>query len=295
MTLALRAALAAYRWGGFTRGTGVLFDKTPTWLWGGESVTVPTSFGLMTVPLRDHGPRQILVFGHPRNEVHETALLEQLAGRISCAFDIGANVGWYTRVLGSEGARVLAFEPNSKVFPFAQLNARALPNVGVLKVAIGEESGTVTFYEAPSSDLSSASRPVGAPIETKIITLDEFTKTAAIAPEFVKCDVEGGEMQVLRGARQLRQSPDAPVWLIEADERFLLEQGSDYEALEEEVRSTGPVHLFAVDDGGRWSRLSHFHDLRKTRIVNVLLVPERRLSLISGLVNEGSTGWPGPS
>lgn len=280
----LTALTSAYRRGWIRRGAGVVFDRIPTWMVGGSRVSVSTGTGRMTLPLRDHGPRQILVYGHPRNEIRETELLRRLAPRLTCALDIGANVGWYTRVLGAGGARVVAFEPNTQIFPFAQMNARDLPDAVVNKRAVAEQAGHATFYEAPSSDLSSSTRAVGAPVETEVVTIDDLTADGTLVPEFVKCDVEGGEMQVLRGARRFRASEQAPAWLIEADETFLREQGWDYDDLETEVRSTGEIHLFAADQTGTWSELAHFSDLRGTGVVNVLMVPDQRLELVAGLV-----------
>jgi hypothetical protein len=39
-------------------------------------------------------------------------------------------------------------------------------------------------------------------IEIEAVTLDDFTRTAP-APDFIKCDVEGAEAEVFRGAQRL--------------------------------------------------------------------------------------------
>lgn len=285
MSLLLRLVTGAYRSGTLPpRGTGVLFDRTPQWLWGGASARVTTPVGDMLVPIRDHGPRQILVFGQPRNEIHETQLLTNLASRITCALDVGANVGWYTRVLGRAGARVLACEPNRQVLTYLLANCQDLDCVDVLDVAVGRHEGVATFYEASSSDLSSASRPVGRPVDVQVTTVDAIVSAHGVRPDLVKCDVEGGEIDVLQGARQLRGSPDAPLWLLEADERFLLEQGASYDDLQAEVSTPG-LRTFYCDRSGRWVPLARFTDLRGTDRVNVLVVPERRMNLVADMVS----------
>lgn len=281
MSLLLRTVTRGYRKGILPpRGTGVLFDRTPAWIWGGLDVTVDTEFGPMLLPLRDHGPRQILAFGRPRNEFHETKLLGRLAERIECAIDIGANVGWFTLVLGGHGVQVQAFEPNKHVFPYLRSNARDLDRVTVHEQAVGEQVGSITFFEAASSDLSSASRRVGTPVEVEMTTVDTLLNQTNCRPDLVKCDVEGGELQVLRGAKALRASEDAPLWLLEVVERFLVEQGSTYEDLEAETKGSAK---FSVDSTGRWAPLASFADLRGTSR-NVLVVPPGRRDLVADLV-----------
>jgi hypothetical protein len=103
--------------------------------------------------------------------------------------------------------------------------------------------------------------------------------------DLVKCDVEGGEMAVLRGSRSLRHADDPPMWMMEADERFLIETGSSYDEMEQEI-NTAPVAMtkYFVGPDGTWSVLSHLSDLRGTTRVNVVLVPKTKASLVAGLL-----------
>src|SRR5262245_60092872 len=211
----------------------------------------------MQLPLSDHGSRQIMTFGHLLHEVAETNLLRALAARISCSIDIGANVGWYTRILAGSGGRVLAFEPNPRIYPYLSANTEEFESAETLPIAVGDVDGMTTLYSAVSSDLSSTTRRVGTPVEVKTTALDTVVTTDRIAPDLIKCDVEGGEIQVLRGARRLRSGVDPPVWLIEVDERFLAEQGITYEILEQEINGTGKaIRKFWVDANGSWAPLN---------------------------------------
>ncbi len=286
MTLPLRVVLQGYRFGWLKRGAGVIFDNSPTRLWGGDQVTVPTEAGEMTLPVRDHGPRQLLVFGALIHEAAETRLFAALAPRLERAVDIGANVGWYSCLLGHSGlpttAKVIAAEPNPNVKPYLVKNAARYPQILVINEAISDTTGTLTFFAASSSDLSSSTRRVGEPHSIPSITLDDLVERdlGNVAPDLVKCDVEGGEYLVLLGARKVRNAENPPIWMIEADERFLLELGLSYERLEEEVHSASmPLRKFFVGTDGRWTELATFADLRSTKRVNVALVPESRQAL----------------
>ena len=286
-TAMLRLLRLAYRRGVLPqRGSSRLFDKTPTWLWGGEAVDIETFAGPMTVPLRDHGPRQLLLFGELRHERAETALLARLAPHLTNVLDLGANVGWYSCVLATAGlpshARVLAVDPNPTTAPYLAANARRYPQVDALFEAVGEEIGEATFYCAHSSDLSSVSRPVGTPTTVPLITVDHLVASRfESSVDLVKCDVEGGEMAVLRGARSVRSAPRPPIWLLEAYEGFLNASGCSYEALEEELGSIGEHVTKFVADGEGFVELPRLADLRQRLRSNVLLVPESRIPTVA--------------
>ena len=96
---------------------------------------------------------------------------------------------------------------------------------------------------ASNSALSSAQRTVGNPVTVVATKLDDITADDAEV-DFVKCDVEGGEMMVLRGSRELRSREKPPVWLLEANETFLVETGAPYEALHDELSMFGPVGYY---------------------------------------------------
>jgi hypothetical protein len=96
--------------------------------------------------------------------------------------------------------------------------------------------------------------------------------------DFVKCDVEGGEIAVLRGARQVRASASAPIWMIEVDEHFLTEAGNSIEDLMAEILQPqlGEWYLFYLDTSGVAQRVQHLSERRGTN--NVFLVPNIRLN-----------------
>lgn len=74
------------------------------------------------------------------------------------AVDIGANVGYYTRIasqlVGSDGA-VLAFEPMPAAFRVLQLNCADLSNTRLFPVALSDSDSEVVFYVRKNGDTSS--------------------------------------------------------------------------------------------------------------------------------------------
>ena len=155
-------------------------------------------------------------------------------------FDIGANWGLVTSRLaervGPDG-RVVAFEPNAGLLPELREIAARRPNVVVHSVALSDEPGTLELHvpvsppravlreravhamatvAPPSHRQSTAYESVPVDVRRLDDMVDEGLIPSDVA--FVKCDVEGHELAVLRGAEQLLRRAQ-PVILIEIEQR----------------------------------------------------------------------------
>ncbi len=152
-------------------------------------------------------------------------------------YDIGANIGFFSllagRIVGKDG-RVIAFEPDPELGARLRVNVRRndLQVISVEEKAVWFESGTVSFERADPA--TSPDRGLGHivarggddTIQINTASLDDFV-LAAPAPDFLKCDVEGAEVEVFRGAGRLL-TEKRPIILCEmhSDEnrRTLLEE-----------------------------------------------------------------------
>ena len=127
-------------------------------------------------------------------------------------FDVGANLGEYAEVFAWEGATVVAIEPNTAF----RLRLNALSRNSQIKpifCAIGAEKGSATLNVCSHAAYSTLA-PVETDwikdspdyegvkwthaIEVPVTTLDALTEEFGI-PTFIKIDVEGFEIGVLRG------------------------------------------------------------------------------------------------
>ncbi len=124
------------------------------------------------------------------------------------AFDVGANVGFYTLLLaqgvGPEG-RVIAFEPDPANVAYLKkhLSLNKIDNVEIVEAAVSDKEGTAYFSGTGAmGKLSHA----GAPIQS--VQLDNFSR-----PDFIKMDIEGGETAALRGSAKILAERHA-VWFI---------------------------------------------------------------------------------
>lgn len=122
--------------------------------------------------------------------------------------DIGANIGYVARLfcrqVGSFG-RVLAFEPEEGNCSALRHNLKRYEQSTVYDCAIGDMNGTAVLYlnSVSGTGNSLVSHSLGtSQITVCCHTLDSFLEqNPEIKPDWVKIDVEGAELQVLRGMR----------------------------------------------------------------------------------------------
>lgn len=135
--------------------------------------------------------------------------------------DIGANIGFYTCLASSRGKRVLAFEPSNRNLRFLLRNLweNEFRNVEVFPVGLGEQRGLIPLYGfggissvVPGWAQAGRSRFSVVPVTT----LDSIIGTRFQQERLlIKVDVEGFELNVLRGAAAVLKQNPRPTWLIE--------------------------------------------------------------------------------
>jgi FkbM family methyltransferase len=132
----------------------------------------------------------------------------------SLCFDIGANVGQYTADLLLAGARrVVAVEPQAKCLEQLNRKFERDRRVSVIPSAVGPAQGTITMHTSDASQIGScaeewlqavkasgrfAGHDWTTAVEVPMTTLDKLIATHG-RPAFCKIDVEGFELDVLRG------------------------------------------------------------------------------------------------
>lgn len=133
-------------------------------------------------------------------------LVARQRGRV--AIDVGANVGAFAANFSPRFAHVVALEPNPEAFQL--LAERAPANVLAIPIAAGERNGLIKLWRyrdnASTGDRTSRSEslkngqavePGQRPFVARCARLDALPIEGV---DLIKIDVEGAELDVLRGA-----------------------------------------------------------------------------------------------
>jgi FkbM family methyltransferase len=140
--------------------------------------------------------------------------------RGSVAYDIGANYGIHTLLMGRLAGRVYAFEPVPRIFDCLEENVQlnGFSHVSCLRIALSDHIGVSEFHighHAGAGHLADKPESSAKGLTVTVTTLDHFVyDEGQDVPTFLKIDVEGAESKVLHGAeRVLREA--RPVMLID--------------------------------------------------------------------------------
>jgi len=167
-------------------------------------------------------PIEVMNFG--RYEPEETRVIDLLADGARQVLDVGANIGWYAVRFAKRLplANVHAFEPMPMAHAYLQRNVAANgvgSQVCCYNYGLSEVAAASSFFIAPAggtnasllnvSDAKEAHEVIGL-----TLTLDQWTSNQQLAPDFIKCDVEGAELLVFRGGRKTLER-DKPIVFAE--------------------------------------------------------------------------------
>lgn len=154
--------------------------------------------------VKDDIGRAIHTFGLYDLCVSEALWLLLKPGDVVC--DVGANMGYFSTVLSQKVGHagvVHAFEPNPEIIPQLLKNTSERKNIIIHKVGLSDSEGLMSLYAPRSYDgnkgLASLHDTTGEKIaNVELITLDEL----GLNPAVVKLDIEGHELQALKGAEK---------------------------------------------------------------------------------------------
>lgn len=206
----------------------------------------------------------------------EVNTLNRIHGKIrsgDTVFDVGANFGLYclpvSQWIGVDGS-LYAFEPLSGNISLLSrnLSLNSVSNVNIVSSAVSNEhSDTVQFF-CDNQDVSltaSLNVPASAPaIEVKNLRLDDWCVRSNVIPDFIKIDVEGAEMEVLRGAENVLRNHQ-PKLFIEVHGFALPSFGSCIEELRAWLGDLGYVEE-QVEGAGDY--FSSIFEVRKNSVTS---------------------------
>ncbi len=237
-------------------------------------VTVKLDKGFrMKLDLADEEQRKIYFYGH-YHERYEARMVLGLLDRDEVFWDIGANIGYFSLVAATalnNSGQILAFEPGRLAYErlLDNISLNPFTNIKTFQLAVAATEGEAVLYL--SGDIADSSASLyhsgkGQPDRQvcKTISLDKFMVEQGLRPpDFLKIDVEGAELAVLRGAENLIAS-SSPLLLIEMEEKNLRAAGASKAAIQELLGGHGyrATHLRK----GRWRLIDDVAEARGRNI-----------------------------
>lgn len=211
-------------------------------------------------------------------EVEVCRLIQAIVQPGEVFFDVGANVGVYTllaaQLVGTSG-QVHAFEPiaENTATIRAAIQSNMITQITVQQVAVGSHVGILNLFigtpetspewrrdlRAWASRVPSQRRPLQ--IEVPQISLDEYIQQHHLPHvDVIKLDIEGSELEALRGGQHLLSRADAPNLICEISPYLLAQQSLDSRHLTEYLAGFGYTLFHILPDRQRiLHRVRHAH------------------------------------
>ncbi len=217
--------------------------------------------------------------------LHEKATRQRLLDSLRpgmTVLDVGAHVGYYARLAAGAvgpGGRVLAFEPHPRTFAILQDNVRPYHNVALFQAGLSDAPGTAQLYDylmmsasgslhydpdmadlvkqqVNGSDIApriAADFPVQS-YEVALLCADDLLAEMGIEQvDVIKMDIEGAELDALRGLRQTIARSESLLLIMEYNPQALAAFGHAPQPALAEVLSLGFQRVQIIEDDGRLS------------------------------------------
>ncbi|MBI3235889.1 MAG: FkbM family methyltransferase [Bacteroidetes bacterium] len=184
--------------------------------------------------------------------------IEEFKGRNDLTIlDIGASFGFLTMVwsktIASQG-KIYSFEPHPFLFDILNknINDNSISNIcSPFQYLVGDSNSveTLKLMGFTSNKYALSGKTVSEEIQVKQVTIDDFIDCQKVEEiDLIKIDVDGSELQVLKGMRKLLKM-QSPLLVVETSQpavmQWLKAEGyAEQETCENTFHEGNPVNLF---------------------------------------------------
>lgn len=165
-------------------------------------------------------PMEIMNFADYEKE--DMDMMKRFLGKNSVVFDIGANIGWCALGLSRcvPRGKIFAFEPIRKTFSCLKQNIalNKAKNIRAYNFALSDKNGIMEFYYDRTLSGAASLRNLHenrkkGKVRCRVWRLDDIVKGLTGRIDFIKCDVEGAELFVMKGAMRTLASMKPALFL----------------------------------------------------------------------------------
>lgn len=170
--------------------------------------------------------------------------------------DIGAQMGLCTLPIAAEGYEVIAVEPvqaNISLLTTNLIENDFLENVQILPFAAHSVEKQISIFVPTEEDCASLSEAAAVKIGKEVteqtvttVVLDEKLMSQEERIRFIKIDVQGAEIDVLRGMKQLLSKSTQRYIFTEWDPGYMKNYGSSPEEMHEFFTSVGYKRVYPL-------------------------------------------------
>ena len=187
-------------------------------------------------PSGDHRVAPVEALNFLDYEKDEAWMINRLVKNEDTIFDIGANIGYYSILLAKKyiDSTVHCFEPITTTYEICKQNIslNSLDNIVCNNFGLSDKNGHFTFYFYPegsgnASAVNVSGRSKVEEIECELETLDDYVEKSDLNVDFIKCDIEGGELFAFLGGNKTIAS-EKPIVFTEILRKYCLKYNYDH-------------------------------------------------------------------
>lgn len=153
-------------------------------------------------------------------------MFKNLISKETLFMDVGANVGLFSSIAISRGAKVLAFEPHPHIRKVLKENIYE-KNIEIYEYAASDKEEEVKLFISKEPGSHSLKLEEKEHVLVKSIMIDSLISQKV---DLIKIDVEGAEIKAIKGMRKILKN-HKPDLIIEIDEEHLGRFGESFDSL----------------------------------------------------------------
>lgn len=149
-----------------------------------------------------------------KNDKHEIDLLKQLLKPGDHVLDIGANIGFYAKIISNivgEKGKVYCFEPDSTNYKYLVKNIKDNSNIKPFNLAVSDKDEVIKVYKSKLLNVDHRTYPVNnydSVEEINARSIDWMLGKEIEKVDLIKIDIQGFELTAFKGMRKLLSQND---------------------------------------------------------------------------------------